>query len=70
MTFYIALMLTLFLLLALLLAPAFLQPSPAAKRMLEMVQSTRADKRTVGARERTVQVSLYRTARQAWALRG
>jgi tight adherence protein C len=58
MTFYIALMLTLFLLLALLLAPAFLQPSPAAKRMLEMVQSTRADKRTVGARERTVQVIL------------
>jgi tight adherence protein C len=58
MTFYIALMLTLFLLLALLLAPAVLQPSPAAKRMLEMVQSTRADKRTVGARERMAETIL------------
>ncbi len=58
MTFYIALMLTVFLLLALLLAPALLQPSPAAKRILEMVQSTRADKRTVGTRERTVEMIL------------
>jgi tight adherence protein C len=58
MTFYIALMLTVFLLLALLLAPALLQPSPAAKRILEMVQSTRADKRTVGTRERMVELIL------------
>jgi tight adherence protein C len=58
MTFYIALMLTLFLLLALLLAPAVLQPSPAAKRIMEMVQSTRADKRTVGPRERMVEMIL------------
>jgi tight adherence protein C len=58
MTFYIALMLTVFLLLALLLAPALLQPSPAAKRILEMVQSTRADRRTVGSRERMVEMIL------------
>jgi tight adherence protein C len=58
MTFYIALMLTVFLLLALLLAPALLQPSPAAKRIMEMVQSNRADKRTVGTRERMVETIL------------
>ena len=56
--FYIALMLTVFLLLALLLAPVLLQPSPAAKRILEMVQSTRPDKRTVGSRERMVEMIL------------
>jgi tight adherence protein C len=58
MTFYIALMFTVFLLLAVLLAPALLQPSPAAKRIMEMVQSTRADKRTVGTRERMVETIL------------
>jgi tight adherence protein C len=56
--YYIAFMLTVFLLLALLLAPALLQPSPAAKRILEMVQSTRPDKRTVGSRERMVEMIL------------
>jgi tight adherence protein C len=54
MTFYIALMFTVFLVLALLLAPALLKPSPAAKRILEMVQSTRPDTRTVGSKERMV----------------
>ncbi len=58
MTFYIALMLTVFFMLALLLAPALLQPSPAAKRILEMVQSTRPDRRTVGTRERMVETIL------------
>lgn len=58
MVFYIAVMLTVFLLLALLLAPALLQPSPAAKRILEMVQSTRVDRRTVGTRERMVEIIL------------
>ena len=56
--FYVALMLTVFLLLALLLSPVLLQPSPAAKRILEMVQSTRPDKRTVGSRERMVEMIL------------
>jgi tight adherence protein C len=50
--FYIALALTVFLLIAMLLAPVILRPSPAAKRMLEMVQSTRPDKRSVGYKER------------------
>jgi tight adherence protein C len=50
--FYIAVMLTVFLFLALLLAPIILRPSPAARRMLEMVQSTRPDKRSVGYKER------------------
>jgi tight adherence protein C len=50
--FYIAVMLTVFLLLALLLAPALLRPSPAARRMLELVQSTRPDERSIGNKER------------------
>lgn len=41
LTFYIALAFTVFLLVALLLAPVILRPSPAARRMMEMVQSTR-----------------------------
>ena len=50
--FYIALALTVFLLVAMLLAPMILRPSPAARRMLEMVQSTRPDKRSIGYKER------------------
>jgi tight adherence protein C len=50
--FYVAVMLTVFLFLALLLAPVILRPSPAARRMLEMVQSTRPDERSVGYKER------------------
>jgi tight adherence protein C len=50
--FYIALTLTVFLLVAMLLAPVLLRPSPAARRMQEMVQSTRADVRNVGTKER------------------
>ena len=41
--FYAALTFTVFLVLALLLAPVILRPSPAARRMLEMVQSNRPD---------------------------
>jgi tight adherence protein C len=48
----IAITLTVFLVVALLLAPVILQPSPAARRILEMVQSTRADQRKIGTRER------------------
>jgi tight adherence protein C len=50
--FYIALMLTVFLVLALLLAPVILRPSPAARRILEMVQSNRQDTRRVKSKER------------------
>jgi tight adherence protein C len=52
MVFYIALTLTVFLVLALLLAPIILKPSPAARRILELVQSTRVDQRKVGNKER------------------
>jgi len=41
-----------FLVLALLIAPVVLAPSPAARRILEMVESTRPDRRRIGAKER------------------
>ena len=49
---YVAVMITVFLFLALMLAPVILRPSPAARRMMEMVQSTRPDERSVGNKER------------------
>ncbi len=52
LVFYIALTLTVFLVLALLLAPVILRPSPAARRIMEMVQSNRPDVRNVGTKER------------------
>ena len=52
LVFYIALTLTVFLIVALLLAPVILRPSPAARRMLEMVRSNRPDERNVGSKER------------------
>jgi tight adherence protein C len=50
--FYVAVMLTVFLFLALLLAPVIFRPSAAARRMLEMVQSARPDERSIGNKER------------------
>ena len=50
--FYGALTLTVFLVLALLLAPIILRPSPGARRIMELVQSNRPDERKVGNRER------------------
>src|ERR1700722_16287926 len=44
--------LTVFLVLALLISPALMRPSPAARRILEMVQSSRPDQRKVGTKER------------------
>jgi tight adherence protein C len=52
LVFYIALTLTVFLVLALLLAPVILRPSPAARRIMERVQSNRPDVRNIGAKER------------------
>jgi tight adherence protein C len=52
LTFYIALTLTVFLVLALLLAPVILRPSPEARRILEMVQSARPDERKISNKER------------------
>jgi len=56
--FHMALTLTVFLVLALLLAPAILQPSPAARRILEMVQSTRTDQRRISNKERVQETIL------------
>src|ERR1700753_2671870 len=50
--FFSACGLTLFLVLALLVAPVLLKPSPAATRILEMVRSNRPDQRSVGSKER------------------
>ena len=50
--FYVAEMLTVFLFLALLLAPVLFRPSAAARRMLEMVKSARPDERSIGSKER------------------
>jgi tight adherence protein C len=50
--FYVAVMFTVFLFLALLLAPVIFRPSAAARRMLEMVQSARPDERRIGNKER------------------
>jgi tight adherence protein C len=56
--FYIALTFTVFLVLALLVAPVVLKPSPAARRILEMVQSTRPDQRRIGNKERAQETIL------------
>jgi tight adherence protein C len=50
--FYFALTFTVFLVFALIFAPVILRPSPAARRMLEMVRSNRPDERRVGSNER------------------
>jgi tight adherence protein C len=52
LVFYMAVTLTIFLVVALLLAPVILRPSLAARRMLEMVRSNRPDERNVGSKER------------------
>lgn len=67
--FYFALTLTVFLVLALLLAPVILRPSPAARRILEMVESTRPDQRQVGNKER-VQEAVLSVARSLRARMG
>jgi tight adherence protein C len=59
--FYVAVALTLFLFLALLCAPVLLRPSPAARRMMEMVKSSRPDERKVRAKEQ------FQTMVLAWA---
>ena len=51
MIFYVAVAITIFLFLALLFAPVLLRPSPAARRIMELVKSARPDERKVGAKE-------------------
>src|SRR5271163_1655650 len=60
--FYVALTFTVFLVLALLLAPVILRPSPAARRIMGMVQSNRPDVRNVGTKER-IQETILSMAR-------
>src|ERR1700678_892467 len=60
--FYAALTFTVFLVLALLLAPVILRPSHAARRIMEMVQSNRPDVRNVGTKER-IQETILSMAR-------
>ena len=62
LVFYVALTFTVFLVLALLLAPVILRPSPAARRIMEMVQSNRPDVRNVGTKER-IQETILSMAR-------
>jgi tight adherence protein C len=68
--FYAALTFTVFLVLALLLAPVILRPSHAARRILEMVQSNRPDVRKVGTKERIQEtiLSLARALRVKFGL--
>jgi tight adherence protein C len=49
---------TIFLLLAILIAPALLRPSPAARRMMELVKSNREDVRTISPKERFQEIVL------------
>src|SRR5579875_3459471 len=49
--FYIALSLTIFCCVGLIFAPVVLRPSPEARRLLDVVQSDRPDKRTVSSKE-------------------
>ena len=52
LVFYFALTFTVFLVFTLIFAPVILRPSPAARRMLEMVRSNRPDERNVSSKER------------------
>lgn len=56
--FYLALTFTVFLVLALLVAPVVLKPSAAARRILEIVQSARPDQRRIGNKERVQEMIL------------
>ena len=49
LVFYFALTFTVLLVFALIFAPVILRPSPAARRMLEMVRSNRPDERRVSS---------------------
>ncbi len=59
--YYAAIALTLSLFIGLLLAPVLLRPSAAARRMLQLVKSSRPDERRIGLRE-TVQGSILSAA--------
>jgi tight adherence protein C len=72
LVFYIALTLTVFLVFAMLLAPVILRPSPAARRILQMVRSNRPDERNIGDKERLQEaiLSMARELRVKFGLAG
>jgi tight adherence protein C len=51
LVYYFALTFTVFLVFAVIFAPVILRPSPAARRMLEMVRSNRPDERNISGKE-------------------
>ena len=61
--YYFAIALTVSLFIGLLLAPVLLRPSIAARRMLQLVKSSRPDERRIGLRE-TVQGAILSAAAQ------
>jgi tight adherence protein C len=65
LVFLSAVTVTVFLVLALLLAPFLLRPSAAARRIMELVQSNRPDERNVGNQER-LREAILSMARGLW----
>ena len=63
MIFYIGIALTAFCLMALLLVPVLVKPSPEAARIMDVVQSQRPDKRVVRNKEKVVE-KLLEAARE------
>ncbi|MES2391025.1 MAG: type II secretion system F family protein [Acidobacteriota bacterium] len=63
MIFYVGIALTAFCLMALLLVPVLVKPSPEAARIMEVVQSQRPDKRVVRSKEKIVE-KLLEAARE------
>jgi tight adherence protein C len=70
MIFYIGIGFTAFCLVALLLVPALVKPSPEAQRIMDVVQSTRPDKRTVRSKEKVTErlLSMARDVRERLGL--
>lgn len=67
--FYVAVALTFFFVVALLLTPVVLRPSFAEKRLLTIVQSSRRDERKIGAKEQ-LQEELLAIAKRFRAMLG
>src|ERR1700761_1735379 len=65
LVYYFALTFTVFLVFAVIFAPVILRPSPAARRMLEMVRSNRPDERNGSSKQRLQEavLSLARSLR-------
>ncbi len=68
---YAAIGLTLFCVLVLMMAPMVLRPSAEARRFIEVVQSSRPDRRKIGRKQRFEDglISLIGVLRSKWELR-